>query len=296
MLRPLYIVGPTGSGKSALAVEFATQANGEIINADAFQIYDGLAILTAQPSPDETSQAPHHLYGFLPVSETFDAAQYASRAQAKISEIQSRGKLPIIVGGSGMYVKALTHGLSDMPPVDPALRAELAALPLEILVPRLLKLDPGAHHHVSLQNPRHVQRALEICLLTGQPASLLKQTWRQSVSDSQGIFLNPDRDKLYVQINQRTHAMLAAGVIEAVRALTPMSKTATQAIGVREILSDLSESEIASAMQQATRRYAKRQVTWFKRESCFQAASTTSQALEMLLSYASSGIHRIGIM
>lgn len=280
MLEPYYIVGPTGSGKSALAIDMAQNFKGEIVNADAFQVYQGLEILTAQPSERDLEVVPHHLYGFLPTDQDFDAARYETLAKARIAEIQSRGNRPIIVGGSGLYVKALTHGLSDLPPIDPQLRETLAATPLEELLPRLLELDPQAASHVNLQNPRHVQRALEICLLTGKPATEFKQAWKNQDMIPKGIFVNPNREELYQRINQRTHAMFKAGVVNEVHSLLKekghpapqnasvpgLSLTAQKAIGLKEILSGKSEEETITAIQQATRRYAKRQVTWFKRE------------------------------
>ena len=271
-LAPCYLVGPTGSGKSAAAVAMAESQGGEIINADAFQVYAGMPILTAQPSAEDFARVPHHLYGFLPVSEDFDAAQYAKLARQKISEIQARGRRPIIVGGSGMYVKALTHGLSDLPPVDETLRLELASQSLETLLPRLLELDPDAASHVNLQNPRHVQRALEICILTGRPASQFKQAWKAIVPNVQGYFLNPPRDELYSRIDKRTHAMFASGVVAEVHQLLtqgPLSATASKAIGLQIIREMTDEPTAIAQIQQATRRYAKRQFTWFKRETYF---------------------------
>ncbi len=272
MTSPLYIVGPTGSGKSALALKLAREQNGEIINADAFQVYQDLSILTAQPSLEEQLLVPHHLYGFLPASADFDAAQYCLLAKQKIAEVQSRGRLPIIVGGSGLYVKALTHGLADLPPVDETLRAELANQSLETLLPRLLALDAQAASHVNLQNPRHVQRALEICLLTGKPASAFKQAWKDITPPARGYFVNPPRAELYQRIDQRTHAMFAAGVVTEVRNLyqrLKFSKTAAKTIGLATILQSTDESATIAAIQQSTRRYAKRQITWFKRETYF---------------------------
>ncbi len=277
---PVYIVGPTGSGKSAIAMTLAEAHQGEIINADAFQVYQGLEILTAQPTAEDRACVPHHLYGFLSVSEEFDAAQYAKLAQAKVAEVQSRGRLPIIVGGSGLYVKALTHGLSDLPPINEALRAELAAESLETLLPRLLELDPAAASHVNLQNPRHVQRALEICLLTGRPATEFKQAWKDVANPARGIFVNPPRDELYQRINRRTDEMFAAGVVTEVHHLLrqgPLSATASKAIGLQTIVHLQDESAARSEIQQATRRYAKRQITWFKRESYFTPVTSAEE-------------------
>jgi tRNA dimethylallyltransferase len=282
MFDPIYIVGPTGSGKSAVALEFAQRCDGEIINGDAFQVYRELPILTAQPSASDRAQVPHHLYGSLSVSEDFDAATYVSLAQTAISEIQSRGKLPIIVGGSGMYLKALTHGLPEVPPVDEALRSALLPLSLDELVAQLIQKDPEAAAHVNLQNPRHVQRALEICLLTGKPASAIKQSWKTLSQLPRGIFLNPERDWLYDRINQRTHLMMAAGVRAEAQAAAMIGKTAAKTLGLAELRSPMSDEACIESIQQATRRYAKRQVTWFKRETYFQSVSDAARGIEIL--------------
>ena len=295
--EPVYITGPTGCGKSALAVEAAMALGGEIINADAFQVYQGMEILTAQPSLEDKERVPHHLYGFLPAFEEFDAARFGALAKLKIAEVQRRGNLPIVVGGSGLYIKGLTHGLADLPQVDLELRAKLADSSLEELLPQLLKLDPEAETHVNLRNPRHVQRALEICLLTGKPASSFKQAWKEERELPRGVFLNLDRKELYARINQRTHAMFSGGVVDEVKQLTEnsgiegqdvpplcgFSKTAGKAIGLREIVSGMESASMIEAIQQATRRYAKRQITWFKRETYFTPVSTAAEALQQIL-------------
>ena len=275
---------------------------GEIINADAFQVYQGMEILTAQPSSVDQARVRHHLYGFLPATEEFDAAQYATLAKLKITEVQGRGSVPIVVGGSGLYIKALTHGLADLPPVDLELREKLAASPLEELLPKLLELDSEAATHVNLRNPRHVQRALEICLLTGKPASSFKQAWKEERDLPRGVFLNLDREELYTRINQRTHLMFSAGVVDEVKQLvdnfgvegqdTPppcgLSKTAGKAIGLREISAGMDTAATIEAIQQATRRYAKRQITWFKRETYFTPVSTAGEALQRIMELAAS--------
>ncbi len=264
-MPPFFITGPTSSGKSAIALALAERVGGEIVNADAFQLYQGLDLLTAKPPLTDRERVPHHLYDVLPPTESCDAQRYREMALPVIAEITARGRLPIVVGGSGLYIKALSHGLADLPRGDAALRAELNALPFEEMVARLLALDPQAAENVPLANPRYVQRALEICLLTGQPQSALRQTFAQTEPAGQGVVLSWEREVLYARIDQRVHDMIAAGLLDEVRTLPALGVTSEKAIGLREIRAhlagEMSLPEAISAMQQATRRYAKRQIT-----------------------------------
>ena len=272
---PLYLTGPTGCGKSAAALHLAEVTGGEIVCADAYQVYAEIPVLTAQPTAEDLARVPHHLYGTVPISEEMDAGKFERTALAVIKEVQSRGRLPIVCGGSGLYIKALTHGLSPLPPGDPELRRQLELLSTAELADRLLKLDPGSAAQLNLQNPRHVTRALEICLLTGQPASGLKQSWAMPRSGVRGVFLDLPRDTVYDRINVRTHAMTSAGVLAEVAALDDLelSATASKTIGLWEFRAVLDEAtslqEAIASVQQSTRNYAKRQATWFKRETAF---------------------------
>ena len=293
-MEPFYIAGATGGGKSAVALELAVRCAGEIINADAYQLYRGMDILTAMPTAEDFRKAPHHLYSVLDLSEDSDAASYASLARQCIDTCVTRGVLPIVVGGSGLYIKALTHGLSPLPTADENLRSALADFTLDELAAWLTRLDPAGAAAMNLQNPRYVERALEISLLSGRPASELKRDWNAAEPDFEGVILDWPRQELYERINRRTHAMLDAGAIEEVRGLGKLSTTAEKAIGIREIQAhlrgELSLEEAADQIQQATRRYAKRQITWFRREKGFQsiclnptmdAKSAVSQILSM---------------
>lgn len=268
----VHLAGPTGAGKSALALAVAEAAGAEIINADAFQLYRGLEILSAAPTAEEKSRVPHHLYGVLGPEEACDAARYAALAREALDGIAARGQRALVVGGSGLYLKALTHGLADLPSRE-AMRAELSAHPPEENVARLRVLDPAGAARMNLTNPRHVIRALEICLLTGRPASEARAAWDGPDPEGlRGVFLARERDDLYRRIDRRVLAMFDAGVVEEVRALSgvAVSTTAEKAIGLREIRALLAGESTRdgtiAAMQQATRRYAKRQGTWFRRE------------------------------
>ncbi|MDA0766222.1 MAG: tRNA (adenosine(37)-N6)-dimethylallyltransferase MiaA [Verrucomicrobia bacterium] len=266
----LYICGPTASGKSAAALTLARHLHGELVNADAFQLYRGLETLTAAPSPAERAQAPHHLYGILHPAAPSDAASYRALALPVLEDIRRRGKLPIVVGGSGLYLKFLTHGPSDLPPGDPALRRELETLSLQELNQRLATLDPQTAATIDQQNPRYVQRALEICLLSGQPASQLRQSFSTDPPGLTGLSLQWSAGDLAQRIATRSHLILEGGAIDEVAALPPDVGTAAKAIGVPEIRAllagTLTREECEERLLIATRQYAKRQRTWFRRE------------------------------
>lgn len=252
----------------------ARELNGEIVNADAFQLYRGLEIVSAAPSLEEQALLPHHLYGVLAPTDAADAQRYASMAKPVIEEIQSRGKTPIITGGSGLYLKFVTHGAAPLPQGDAALREELDARPLEDLVDELRRIDPVEAERTALQNRRFVSRALEICILSGQKASALRDRWEaqtaEITSTLRGIVIQRTRPDLHDRIAKRTKIMLDTGALEEVAALSETSENCGKAIGFREIRSLLS-GEIDRAtceelINAATRQYAKRQETWFRRE------------------------------
>ncbi len=288
------IAGPTASGKSALALALAERVGGEVVNADAFQLYSGLDILTAKPSAAEMARVPHHLYSVLPLTESCDAQRYHSLALPVIADIAARGSVPIIVGGSGLYLKALTHGLSPLPAASASLRERFRHLSPGEKIVWLLQRDPEAATTVNLRNPRYVERALEICLLTGRPQSGLRRSFVEKEPQVNGIVLNVDRETLYARINQRTRAMFEAGLITEVATLGKLSPTAEKAIGIREVREHLAGhltlDQAIDAIQQATRRYSKRQATWFRRERCFQticldSLPTTEYALTRILEH-----------
>ncbi|MFZ4767808.1 MAG: tRNA (adenosine(37)-N6)-dimethylallyltransferase MiaA [Roseimicrobium sp.] len=280
-LVPLYLTGPTASGKSALAIELAEKLGGEIVNADAFQLYSGLDICTAKPRREDLARVPHHLYSILPPTELCDAQFFCDLAQPVMADIASRGKLPIVVGGSGLYVKALTHGLSPLP-ADEGLRERLAQLTAAERVAWLLQRDPAADETINLKNDRYVTRALEICILTGQPQSELRKSWSQVPPSLRGLCLVWERPALDARIDQRTHDMIAAGLVEEIATLPPLSPTADKAIGVREIRAHLagetSLEDAIAAMQLATRQYARRQEKWFRREHWLQQVAVRQGA------------------
>jgi tRNA dimethylallyltransferase len=294
MRNAFFIVGPTASGKSELVADVARDIGAEIANADAFQIYRGLDLLTAKPDAATLVKAPHHLIGTTSILEEMNAEKFRHLALNTIQEIHSRRKLTIVVGGSGLYIKALTHGLSAAPAADPKLRVELSELSLEQLRMRLVDLDPEAASKIDMKNRRRVSRALEICLTPGGNrfcggGSLLprgaltapptisdrpaNRHWKQH-SSANGVFVFRDREELYQRINQRVEAMFERGVIEEVRAIDEIGSTAEKMIGLREIRQHLEGNmsilRCVEKIQSASRQYAKRQLTWFRHQTSFE--------------------------
>lgn len=269
--KPIFILGPTGCGKSAVAVELAEILNNtQIISTDAYQVYRGMPIITAAPGDEEMSRVKHHLVGFMNPTENNDAAEHARRAENIITELQKGGMPPVLTGGSGLYVKFISHGISPAPPSDPELRAELNALPLPEVVRRLQEVDPEGAADTDLQNPRYVVRNLEIVLLGAKPLSYWRNNWQAPIGP--GFCLVRDTADLDARIAKRAAQMLRDGVADEVAALEglTLSTTASKTLGLSQVQDylkgRLTASELISAISLATRQYAKRQRTWLRRE------------------------------
>jgi tRNA dimethylallyltransferase len=340
MRHVFFIVGPTATGKSDIAAEIAQRLNAEIISADAFQIYRGLDLLTAKPGKTTLTKAPHHLLGTVPLTEEMNVERFWVSALEALRDIQARGKQAIVAGGSGLYVKALTHGLSNLPGADPKLRARLSELSLDELRGQLVDLDPVTAGKIDLKNRRRVTRALEICLLSEKPFSAQRTSWdtmrtapdadaddagstgilpvgqtgilpvsssgqdahwphRQDAcatpaamasAQLSGVFVFRDRAELYERINRRVENMFADNIVDEVRRIGAMSSTASQTLGLREIRAliagEISETACIARIQQRTRHYAKRQLTWFQRQSNFEPLNLSShgypEAIELI--------------
>jgi tRNA dimethylallyltransferase len=288
-----FIVGPTATGKSEIAAEIACRFGAEIVSADAFQIYRGLEVLTAKPDAPTLAMIPHHLLSMVPPSEEMNVEKFRAAAVEALRDIHARGKSAIVVGGSGLYVKALTHGLSQLPGANAALRDELNQATAGELHARLHELDPEGAKKIDHKNKRRLVRAVEVCLLTEKPFSTQRAPW--SAVATNGVFLFRERAELYDRIDSRVVKMFAEGVVEEVRALTDLGSTAEKTIGLHEIRSllarEISEAECIARIQQLSRNYAKRQLTWFQRQDNFEPLNLSChgypEAIELIAQNAS---------
>jgi tRNA dimethylallyltransferase len=282
-------VGPTAVGKSDLTAEVAQRLQAEIVNADAFQIYRGLDLLTAKPGEAILAKAAHHLLGAVPLSELMNVEKFRAAAETAIRDIHSRGKTVIVVGGSGLYLKALTHGLSQLPAANAALREELNRGSIDELYSRLLKLDPDAAEKIDRKNKRRLVRALEVCLVTGAAFSVQRTEWEKTPARN-GVFVFRERDELYERIDRRVEKMFADGVVDEVRNVGDLGPTAEKTLGVSEIRSllagEISQRACITRIQQATRQYAKRQLTWFRKQNNFDLLNLSlhgfQEAIELI--------------
>ena len=283
MKDTFFVVGPTAVGKTTLATELAEKFDAEIVNADAFQVYRGLDVLTAKTDAEAQRRVRHHLLGQIPLSETMSAAIFRELACGALADIHLRKKNAIVVGGSGLYLKGITHGFDQVPPPDPKLRDELSALPLKELAEQLRKLSPELAARTDLRNPRRLVRAIEIASasMVVPKASILAAGVVRGLRSATacGVLLLRDRADLYQRINDRVNAMFRAGVEEEVRVLPEVGPTADRALGLEEIRAliagQISREECIAKIQQATRRYAKRQLTWFRHQTSFPPLNLT---------------------
>lgn len=277
--RVLAVVGPTASGKTALGVSLAEALNGEVISADSMQIYEGLDIATAKPLPEEMHGIPHHLIGIIPRTQAFSVAEYVELASRKIDEVAERGKLPILVGGTGLYIDSLLGGMQfgegeSNPAVRERLTKEAEQHGREEMHRRLAEKDPEAAASIHPNNLVRVIRALEVCEISGKTFTECKaqNAAHPSRYDATIIGLDyTDRNVLYERINRRVDRMVELGLLEEVRAVWEQGggRTAAGAIGYKELIPWLEgNAELADCLdvvRQETRRYAKRQLTWFRR-------------------------------
>jgi tRNA dimethylallyltransferase len=295
--RPILIAGPTASGKSGLALALAERLGGTVINADSMQVYRELRIVTARPGAEDEARAPHALYGFVGGAEAYSAGRYAVDAAAAIAAAQAAGRAPIVVGGTGLYFKALLEGLSPIPPGDPQVRgfwrAEAARRPAPELHALLRQRDPEMAARLMPTDPQRIVRALEVLDSTGRSlADWQREPGRAALAEAETerLLLLPPRESHGAQIDARFDAMLAAGALDEVRRLLEEGLSAElpimRALGVAPLAAHLAgalslDAAVATAKAD-TRKYAKRQLTWLRRNMIAWRAAT-SQDMERII-------------
>ncbi len=272
----MVIAGPTAAGKSAVALDLAQARGGTIINADASQVYADLRILSARPSAADEAAVPHRLYGVIDGAEACDAARWAGIARGAIAETIAEGRLPIVVGGSGMYLRTLLDGIAAVPPIDPGVRAEVRALDPAAARAALAALDPAAA--ARLADPQRVTRALEVVRSTGRRLAEWQAEATGGIAaevEVRGHVVDLPRAELHARIDARLDAMIAAGALDEIAALArralPPGAPVMKALGVPPLLAHLrGETSLATAIERTridTRHYAKRQQTWYRNQT-----------------------------
>ncbi|WP_448657382.1 tRNA (adenosine(37)-N6)-dimethylallyltransferase MiaA [Sphingomonas sp. CJ99] len=275
--RVALIAGPTASGKSAIALELARRHDGVVINADASQVYADLRILSARPTEAEEAQAPHRLFGHVDGADAYSAAHYAADARAAIDAALAEDRLPILVGGTGLYLRTLLDGIAPVPEIDPAIRVQVRALPVAEAHHQLQAVDPAAAAWLNPGDTTRVARALEVKLSTGRTLAEWQAQREGGISERIALtaaILLPDRNWLTQRCDARLTAMFDGGAMAEVRALLsrhlPPDLPVMRAIGVPEIAAmlagDITRAEALDRAMLATRQYAKRQYTWFRNQ------------------------------
>ena len=272
-MNPVLLTGPTASGKSAVALALAARIGGEILSVDSMQVYRGLDLGTAKPTAEERRQVPHHLIDVVGLTEPFDAARFVTLAREAITDVSARGRVPILCGGTGLYINAWLGGLGSAPPPDPALRTELEALDTAALLDELARKDPVTLDEIDVQNRRRLVRAVEVIRLTGRPFLLQRAQWPErggSMLAGRAFGIDRDRADLVDRIHRRVDRMFGDGLVaETAQRLTEglrENRTAMQAIGYRQVVEHLegrrSLRETRELVQSKTRQFARRQRTW----------------------------------
>ncbi|MEM6476592.1 MAG: tRNA (adenosine(37)-N6)-dimethylallyltransferase MiaA [Pseudomonadota bacterium] len=301
--RLALIAGPTASGKSAVALELAkarADQSGEtwIINADSMQVYKDIPILSAAPNEDEQAQTPHRLFGAWEGAQACSAADWASRAKVEIEAAHAAGALPVLVGGTGMYMKVLLEGIAPIPEIDPEVRAVVRALPTQAAHAALMIEDPERAAQLDSGDTQRITRALEVKRSTGTTLGDWQQAKTGGIGDEvdlHGVVMLPEREWLYQRCDKRFEAMLQSGAIAEVEALLERGLSTDlpvmRAIGVPEIAAFLADEVSREAMieagTQSTRNYAKRQFTWFRNQSPADWQHIESQNVDIKSIFAS---------
>ncbi len=271
------IAGPTASGKTALALRLASQQDATIINADSAQVYAHLPILSAQPTAEEQASTPHRLFGYRDGNESCSAADWAADAKREIEAAWEAGRLPVLVGGTGLYLRTLLEGIAPVPDIDPATRADVRAMATAEAWRRLQPVDAAAAEKLNPNDDSRIKRALEVAISTGKSIIHWRERKEGGIGeqiDLRPLILLPPREWIYARCDRRFGGMMEAGAIEEVEALLalglPADAPILRAIGVPEISAmlegTLSRAEAIRRAQTATRQYAKRQYTWFSNQ------------------------------
>lgn len=275
--RLALIAGPTASGKSALALALAEAAGGTIVNADSAQVYGDLRVISARPSPEDEARAPHRLYGYRDGAEACSAADWAEDSKRAIAEAHEAGRLPILAGGTGLYIRTLLDGIAPVPEIDPAVRAAVRSFSVQHNHAALEREDPAAALRLRPSDSTRVARALEVVRSTGRPLAEWQKERSGGISgevELVPIILLPERNWLHARCDQRFEKMMSEEGLEEVRSLldrrlNPLLPV-MRAIGIREIAGwlrgETSREQALEAGRTATRQYAKRQYTWFSRQ------------------------------
>lgn len=274
------LTGPTGIGKTKLGIEIATHFHTEIVSGDSRQIFKEMTIGTAVPTPQELGAVPHHLIQTHSIHDNFNASRYESEALEIIEGLFQQHNLVVLVGGSMLYIDAVCRGIDQMPDADPEIRKNLKLQfetnGIESLRLQLKKLDPEYYQTVDLKNPARLIHALEICLMTGKPYSSFRTNpQKQRSFQTIKIGLNTDRETLHQRINKRVDQMLASGLIDEAQSLYPLKHlNALNTVGYRELFSwmdgEISQEKAIELIKRNSRRYARKQITWFRRDAEMQ--------------------------
>jgi tRNA dimethylallyltransferase len=296
--RALLIAGPTASGKSALALALAEKLGGVVINADSMQVYEGLRIITARPTPEEEIGAPHRLYGHVDAGDIYSTGRWIADAGEALAAATAAGRMPIVVGGTGLYFKALTEGLAAVPPIPPAIRADvrgrLARDGVSVLYEELIRRDPVTAARIMPLDRARTARALEVVLATGRSISDWHKEGLSPVLDAAAcakIFLLCERKELVARIESRFGAMLTAGALDEVKALAarrldpllPAMKAHGVPWLIRHLNGEISLDEAAAGSIMDTRRYAKRQNTWFRGQMKDWPSAAPDRAFDVVM-------------
>jgi tRNA dimethylallyltransferase len=296
-MRAALIAGPTGSGKSALALTLAEAVGGVIVNTDSMQVYRDLKVITARPTAEDESRAPHWLYGHVDASESYSVGRFLADARDALDEAQRLRRMPIFVGGTGLYFKALTHGIAAVPAIAPEIRAmvrdRVEAEGPTVLYEELLRRDPTTARRLQPGDRSRIARALEVIEATGRSLSEWHEDGMPGLLDADSVarlFLTPERAVLNLRIDARFDAMLAGGALEEVRALfarhldplLPAMKAHGVPWLVRYFAGEITLSLAAEKAKQDTRHYAKRQFTWFRHQLGDWPRAAPDAAFEVL--------------